>query len=443
MSKLHKIGAIGLECLMSRAHIIFTSGYKFCGCIDENALERSFLAVVDRIEKFNYQLKYETQGQFSWEKSGSFGERFFVLESDDIEQEFKSLCGRSLELFRESGQFPMLMAVIKQRGSGEEFIIAQLSEHTYTDAGSSEVIFNRVVDYYNALLVNDSTKQSVILEEASKVKTLDAGSMINLLKKDGFDHEGNLQGLEKYPVADVGEHKVPLNTIPGHLERYWKDTRTPIIRYFSIGDLVQKCREEFPEITKNSVISAALAKGIYNLNVSKRGKPEQHIVSFKMLSNILPVEMRQQYSGNYISFVPVTVDGHAPLKNIAKDIHHRIREFKTTQLNLSLYKLVEDAVQAKAVGDADEELSFVVTNWNNYSFINNPNYLSGCRSLRHISGANIQPKDTLGGSLVNRPVIVISLSPGDELCISFFPSIRSDDESRDIIEHVSQVFSTL
>ncbi len=170
---------------------------------------------------------------------------------------------------------------------------------------------------------------------------------------------------------------------------------------------------------------------------------DEHVVSFKMLSNILPLEKRQKYIGNYISFIPVTINGYESIEEIAKDIHDRIREFKTTQLNLSLFSLVEDAVKAAAVGKEDEEISFIVTNWNNYAFIDNPEFLSGCRSIKHLSGTNIEPRDTLGGALVNRPVLVISLSPEDELCLSFFASIRSDDESRAIAEQIEKVFSEL
>ncbi len=443
MSDLHPVGAIGLECLMSRAHIIFTSGYKFRGRLDVDALQRSFLAVVDSVAKYQYRLSFEAQGRFSWEKHGPFKNRFLVLESDDIEEEFKSLCGRSIELFQDSNQFPMLMAVIKkEEGDDSEFIVAQLSEHTHADAGSSEIILNKVLDYYNALAVNDEAALPGILEGAREIKTLDAESMIEQLKRDGFDHVGNVERLMEYPVADVGGHKVSLDTIPGHLESYRQRVRTPIIRYFDIAPLVQQCRVAYPGVSRNSAVSAVLAKGVYNLNVAK-GKPDEHIVSFKMLSNILPVDIRQEYIGNYISFVPVTVEGHRPVEDIAKGIQERILEFKTTQLNLSLFRLVEDAVKAEAVGGADEELSFIVTNWNNYAFINNPEYLSGCQPLRHISGVNIEPKDTLGGSLVNRPVMVISLSPGDELCLSFFPSLRSDEETHEIMESIGKVFSAL
>jgi hypothetical protein len=66
--------------------------------------------------------------------------------------------------------------------------------------------------------------------------------------------------------------------------------------------------------------------------------------------------------------------------------------------------------------------------------------LHGCESLRHQSGVNIEPKDTLGAVLVNRPILVINMSPNQELCLSFFPSLRSEEENLAVAEHIGEVF---
>jgi len=59
--------------------------------------------------------------------------------------------------------------------------------------------------------------------------------------------------------------------------------------------------------------------------------------------------------------------------------------------------------------------------------------------LRHQSGVNIEPKDTLGAVLVNRPILVINLSRNDELCLSFFPSLRSEAETIEVANSISEV----
>ena len=435
---------------MSRANIIFTSGYRFYGKLNIDNLQQSFINVVDSIAKFKHRLYSKSQNNYQWQTAGPFKQRFLVVESEDIDDEFKNVCSRCFDLLKQSNHFPMLMVVIVEKTKPEKdsaakknFIIAQLSEHSYVDAGSSEVIFNQVINYYNSLSKQDNHKLEAILELVKKIKTIDAQSMFDLLKKENFDHQKNIDKLTNYPVADIGDHKVPLDTIPLCLETYKKSIRKPIVQLFNIDPLVQQCRSSNPDLTRNSIICAALAKGIYDLNIEVKAKTKEHIISFKMLSNLLSEDMRQNYSGNYIAFVPVTVNGHESLEEIANDIQARVTEFKQTQLNLSLFGLVEDAVQASAVGEADDEISFIVTSWNNYSFINNPDYLSDCDSITHYSGVNIEPKDTLGGSLVNRPVMVISLSPDGRLCLSYFPSLRSDMETQQIAKHMDKIFNRL
>src|SRR5690606_41056700 len=65
----------------------------------------------------------------------------------------------------------------------------------------------------------------------------------------------------------------------------------------------------------------------------------------KMLSDLLVPELRQRQMGNYIAFVPVSVDGELPVEEIAKQIHERIREFKTHKIDVSLFSATEAAVQ--------------------------------------------------------------------------------------------------
>ncbi|MBF0265859.1 MAG: hypothetical protein HQL46_11365 [Gammaproteobacteria bacterium] len=435
-----EIKKLGLEALMSRAHIIFTSGYHFKGPIQAEQLEQSFIDIVECMTKFEYKINFTNQSQYHWEKHGPFKDRFLVIETQDIEQEFKEVCSRSVEILENSNHYPMVMVLIKH-SSTEDFIIAQLSEHTPTDAGSSEVVFNKVIAYYNALTDGDTKEAESILEATKKIQTISTQDMVNLLQKPDFDHQKNIENLLAYPIADNGDHKISLTQIPKYLKAYKQRTRHPVIEYFDIAAMLKQCRQNHPEISRNSIISAVLAKALYLLNVEKKNTPQDHSISFRMLSNILPHDLRQLYSGNYIAFVPVTVDGQDTIEDMAVSIHQRIREFKQTQLDVTLFDLVEGATQDNAVGKEDDEVSFIVTNWNNYTYLNNKGFLNGCTSIKHISGVNLEPKDVLGASLVNRPVMAINLSPDEQLTLSFFPSLDSDEKSREIMDYVNQLLS--
>ncbi|MGZ4981060.1 MAG: hypothetical protein ACXV8U_19860 [Methylobacter sp.] len=433
------IGAIGLESMMSRANILFTSGYRFKGELNLDNLEAGFVAVVGCISKFEYRMHFETQGNFRWQPAGAYDKPINVIDSDDINQEFGQLCRHSLSLLDGDRHCPMQLTVIRSSNSSE-FIIAQTSEHTYLDARSSEVIFDWIVGYYNALSQDNTERLGEIVAAAKDLKTLHSDEMMKILSAGGHDRDANIESLTAYPIADVGEYAIPLDTVPACLENYKKQRFTPIMQFFDVQQLLELCRARYPEVSRNSVICAALAKGFYNLNRYEKNKSEKHIISFKMLSDLLSPELRQAYCGNYIAFVPVSVDGDKPIQDIAKDIHDRTRQIKTAKLDLTVFELTEQAIEDGLVGTVEEPLSFVVTNWSNYRFLANSEYLHGCQSLRHQSGVNIDPVDTGGAVLVNRPILVVNLSPNSELCLSFFPSLRSEQENLKVAGHIGDVF---
>jgi hypothetical protein len=435
-----QVGKIGLESMMSRANILFTSGYRFKGDLNLDNLEASFITIVGCIIKFEYKIHFEAQGNFHWKLGGEFDKRVQVIDCEDIEAEFDELCRHSLSLVEDDKHCPMRLTVIRDKNNPQDFIIAQTSEHTYLDARSSEVIFDWIVNYYNALTQGNTEQLAQVIAAAKNFKTLHSEEMINLLSADGHDREANVEHLNDYPLADVGGYAIPIDAVPECLENYKKQRFAPIKQFFNIAELLNLCRADYPEVSQNSVICAALVKGFYNLNVNVKQKDDKHLISFKMLSDLLSPELRQEYCGNYIAFVPVSVEADKPIQELAKDIHDRTRQIKQTKLDLTLFALTEEAIDAALVGTEEEPLSFVVTNWSNYRFLKNPQYLHGCESVRHQSGVNIEPVDVGGAVLVNRPILVINLSPNNELCLSFFPSLRSEAETLEVISHISDAF---
>ncbi|WP_371323672.1 hypothetical protein VX159_14940 [Dechloromonas sp. ZY10] len=432
------VGALGLECLMNRANIYFTSGYRFAGPLDTDALCASYNALLDATEKFSQRLHFSAQTDYQWRPAPQH-RHFRVIDSNDIERDFAELCRQSLELSDEEKHSAMALTVLRQNGSNE-FIIAQTCEHTYVDARSAECLFNRLIEHYNAGLRRDQPRQQAVLSAAATTRTAALEEMLPLLDLDEPTHQRNLAGLGTYPVADDGAYAIPLAAVPGHLGEYRKQRFAPVSRHLPLAALVERCRRHNPEVTRNSVICAALAKGFYEQNRREKQLPEKQTISFKMLSDLLPPDVRERYCGNYIAFVPVSVDGELPIEQIAEQIHRRIREFKDQKIDASLFRAVEDAVRQGVVGTSDDALSFVVTNWNNYRFLQQPDFLHGCTSLRHQSGVNISPRDTLGAVLVNRPILVINESPRDEVCLSFFPSLRAEAENIALANRIAAHF---
>lgn len=438
------IGKLGLEGLMDRANIAFTNGYHFKGCINSEYLQQSINAICKSLYKFNFQVNFISQDNYSWDRVAQHNYPLTVIYSEKLDEEFTHWCRDSIVKFEKNAQPPMLFALITKSNSDEdEFIIVQTSCHTYVDARSSEVIFNKIIEYYNALCKQNSANCDDIVLSVAKLQTVDADVVIQerFDMNSNVDHDKNVREITSYSVSDVGQHAIPMTVLDNKLNNYKEDKHPPVVQYYDVEAMVTASRQQYPHLTKNSVICAAIVKAMHEINVQDKGVEADHTISFKMLSDILTPDMRQKYTGNYIAFVPVTVNGNKSLTEIANDINNRIVEFKTTSIDVSVFSLTEDAVEAAAVGTADEPLSFIVTNWNNFTFTSTEDYLHNCSSIRHQSGVNIEPKDSLGAALVNRPVFVINFSPNNELCISQFPSLDSKQVNQTFANGFDNVFS--
>lgn len=441
MNVINEVGKLGLEGLMERANIVFTNGYRFKGIIDEAVFAQSIKAICHGVVKFNYQVNFTTQDNYTWDAASQRQYQLHSIISVDLDQGFAQLCENIFTVFDKPNSEPMLFNIIKN-DLDDEFIIAQSCNHIYVDARSAEVIFNHIINHYNALCTEDTSTADDIILMTKALRTLPADSVIDECFKENLtaNHDKNVAKIVDYPINDFGKHVIPMNTLNEVLSHYRKTPRAPLIQHFNVEGMIKRCRNKYPNTSRNSVVCAVIAKAIYNINVQEKGVKTNHIISFKMLSDILCQNMRQKYSGNYIAFVPVSVSGEKPLEDIANDIHQRVIDFKQNDLDTSVFALTEEAISNALVGTADDPLSFVVTNWNNLSFTGTTNFLTNCQSVRHQSGVNINPKDTLGAALVNRPVLVINFSPSGELCISQFPSLSSQAVNDNLSEHLNAVF---
>lgn len=443
MSIISEIGKLGLEGLMERANIVFTNGYRFKGVIDEIRFSESVKAICSCVIKFNYQLNFITQDNYTWNESIRREYSVKSIATSDLDQEFSRLCRESFILFDKPNSEPMLFTLIKNADDlDDEFIISQSCNHIYVDARSAEVIFNNIINHYNALCLQDTTAANDIVLKTQALRTLESTIVIEECFNNNphADHDNNVGKIVNYPINDFGKHVIPMNTLDEVLIHYREKARAPLVQYFNIESMINHCRKKQPDISKNSIVCAVIAKAIYNINVQEKGVKTNHIISFKMVSDILSTDLRKKYSGNYIAFVPVCVNGEKNLEEMAKDINDWVVDLKRTGLNTSVFSLTEDAIRDALVGTADDPLSFVVTNWNNYSFTDTKDFLINCQSIRHQSGVNINPKDALGAALVNRPVLVINFSPCGELCISQFPSLSSQTINENLSEHLSAIF---
>ncbi len=433
------VGKLNLEGLMSRAEILFTVGYQFRGALAVADLKASFEAIVSAIGKLHHQLEFRAQNDFSWHAFHDYGDTFHVFSADDIHEKLREISADGFQLRDSSRNFPLQLVVI-QSSTDDRFYIAEMCSHEYVDARSAETVFHLIIDHYNARTFNDHEAMASAENTARSLHSLDARVMIDLVKRPDYDEAANVDALTSYPISDDGGHGVRIATLPTLLPQFAQRRRLPVGCVVDARKMIDKCRQVHPEVTKNAIVTAVLHKALYNINVQQKGRPAQQTISGKMVSDILTPGLREQYIGNYIAFVPLSSDGALSIEDQAKAVHDRIVDFRVRQINLTCFDLVEQAAEENAVGTADDELSYVITNWNNYRFLSSRSFLAGCESLAMHSAVNVDPIDAGGAALINRAIVVINLSFDDELCFSMFPSLRDDSENVRLVAEVERLF---
>ena len=82
------IGKLGLEGLMDRANIAFTNGYRFKGAIDKHHLQASIQAVCNSIVKFEHQVHFISQDNYTWQKSSQRDYPLQLVTTTDLDEAF-------------------------------------------------------------------------------------------------------------------------------------------------------------------------------------------------------------------------------------------------------------------------------------------------------------------------------------------------------------------
>ena len=182
---ISSVGKLNLEGLMTRAEILFSSGYKFRGTPDLNALENSFNDIVKRVDKFHFQMDFQAQNQFEWQSCGQYNNAFRVIRCDNLDDGFNQVSADAFTIRSESGNFPMNMVVLTQESQKDvnEFVICLLCSHEYSDARSSATVFDLIVKHYNGTVTSEESGCQQALEAAEQLQYLDAQTMIGKLKK--------------------------------------------------------------------------------------------------------------------------------------------------------------------------------------------------------------------------------------------------------------------
>lgn len=438
-------GRLCLEAVFSRSQTIYTGAYKFRGSLKFDLFKRSFETIVDAVPKFKLKLEYRSHNDFDWINSHLIpGERVHFIESDEFESTVKSLSEDAYNIRKNSNGFPFNLTIIKlpQLGSAEEFGLVFQGSHEYLDGRSGDNVFRLVAEHYNATLNGDFAKAESAQAKASNLKTLSTEEVVRAMAGPNYNLMANIQEITQYPMYDIGKYCIPESEFSVLIPKLAKRRRYPNGCFFDAKSLFDKCRSVHPRLSKSAILTAALHKALYNINVQHKGAPTEHNISGRMISDILSPELRDQCIGNYLAFVPITTPGHLPIEDIAKLIHDRIIEFKNKLLDLTCFQLIDIAAKQNMIGKFEAEYSYTISNVANRYFLSNPELISGCESICTMNVANYDPLDNEGFKQVNRAMVSTNLNFKDQIYFSMRLSLREDEVNFAVQRELAGIFGS-
>ncbi len=437
----NKIGVINTDFTFFRTGVSFIIGYKFDGFLYDDEFKFSYETVVSKINKFHYKPDLNPiDNSWSWVLSELRKNQADIILVDDIDKGLNEICSNNFEEKIKNYNDPINLVIIKST-INNEFYLALICSHGYLDARGCQSIFHLIIEHYNASKEKNFFEIENILKTATLFETINSNLIVNRLSKPNYNLESNLEALINYPIEDIGEYTIPSSKIPNLLSEFKNKIRKPVNCSVDASIVFKHVKKIHPNVTKNSIITAVLNEALYRININQKGKEKKHIISGRMVSDILPSEMRTKYLGNYIAFVPINTNGESSLAEKAKEINERVIECKTKKLNLSCFQFLELKQDSFNVNVEDNNPSYIITNWNNHRFMTEEEFLFDCKSLEQRGGIKINPIDNTAAKFLSQPIIAINLSFNNQLFISIFPSLSCDEENKNILNEMQKIFN--
>ncbi len=450
-SGLSKSGLSKLDLSMVRCGVRFIFSYRFAGKVKVALMDKSVNQVIGNVQRFQRRIAPLKNYNGQWQDLSDMEPLFTVKESVDLEQVVAMA-------YREAGCIkatvrnpPMFFTLFTDKADPEHFVLMQSGEHSYCDGKSAILLFNQVLRYYNALVTGDEASREAIIEQVTSlcspspqdIYALSTRSQQSLINVGRLRHVKNTLSLMTYKVSDTMPYATPHKALPTMLEQYRASTDQPSMKRLSIEPLIRYCEEKCPQVSPHNLICALLAKTNHTLSCHFKPQTNNPMVSFRVMVDILNMPMRQKCIGNYIAYLPVTIDTRRPLFQIATEINQRLYQAKLQRAEVSMYKLLEFALGSGMANKVNDPVAFIIANIDNISLNFNPEMLQGATLQNFQVTANAIPKDIGGAQLNNRPTICFNLASEHQLLISFFNTVTDPEISRKWLEIIDLKLQSL
>lgn len=427
-----------LDASMIRCGVRFTFDYQFQGSVDTEPLQHSVNHVMSKLARFNCRMDLLDKYEGQWQNFSKSMNWFRVEQLADLNNSLTTTYERVGPTQNCIELPPMFFTLFHSANKPNSFVLQQCGAHSYCDGKSAITLFNLVLQYYSALVTKDRATQKAITDQLNGFETPAPDAIFKRLTLGRWSHIKNIFSLMSYKTSDAPQYATPHRALPDLLKHYNTEPSQPIMRSFFIAPIIDYCKQHCPNISPHNLVCALLAKANYSLSKQLQRPLKKHQVSFRVMVDIINAPQRRKLLGNYIAYLPVTIDGRQSLKQIAHAINERLLQARLSRADVSMYKLLEFALGSGMANKSNDPVSYIVANIDNFSLKLNPEMLTGACLSQFQASANAVVLDEGGAQLNNRPTICFSLSTDHQLLVSFFNTLSEVDVQQQWLDKIEQ-----
>jgi hypothetical protein len=419
-----------LDASMIRCGVGFVFKYTFEGSVNCQKLQMSTIRVLSSIPRLQEAMKLKGQYEGEWVTHKRSTLSWFEHRVSSFETALEQ-CYQNLARQGNSTAAPMQLTLVNHDCKANQFALLQSGMHSYVDGTSATAIFNLIIKHYNATLLGDVTTCQKIESDLKKttspvpdeIFSLWNGKKRSLIKLSRWEHVKNLFHLLSYKINDERQYSSSFEALPKLLQNFKPETSKPKKAQFNLTEFINGSQKVLPSVSPNNMICALIAKVMYEINLKHRKYKAPKELSFRVMVDILNAGLRKQILGNYIAYLPVTVDGSMPIDEIATHVNKQIYTAKVTKKDISMYKLLEFALGSGMANKTNDPVSYIISNVSNPLINFNSNLMKGACCQKFEAYSNSLPIDFKGAQLNNRPAICFHLNANKQLFVSFFNTL--------------------
>jgi len=397
-----------------------TIQYTFEGSLDIDQFSQAVNMVHDAVPKFRYYCDYLTM---SWVlRPADFDYGDLVTKGSDVDELREELTKRFEPIETCAFRFGV---VEEDEGT---FTLLMTYDHSQFDGVGAVVMTNMSVDVYNCLISGESyeellhTCRGMVDAPIEEVRPVGFGRKVALFWR-----------LHRMKITDSTHFCPTVDEVTDIPRAMGREKRREATRLYDLNPLLVE------GVSKNSLVTSIFTKAVAN------AVGTQEYIGHMTLATGLPETERSRYVGNYTGAITHNLPAAASIEENARLVHEELqagRRRKTIEAFMWLFDATAPKID-KWKGDEvlrsvkKDPTLFCLTNWSNWRFANDPEYIKGCRSIEMSGRTGGEPR-LENSQVINKPFALICMCPGNKVNLRIEAPL--EDQLLPVMDELDKIF---